>query len=85
MNLSKSSRAVIGVGLVGCFLTSVAGVSAVMFFSGWTLHGGWAEWAKRLAIAYPSACVVVLTVFPWLVPKLMNFFWLRRKASDKPN
>ncbi len=85
MNLSKSTRAVVGVGLVGCFLTSVAGVSAVMIFSGWAVHGGWAEWAKRLAIAYPSACVVVFTIFPWLVPKLMNFFWLRLKAIDKPN
>jgi hypothetical protein len=73
MNFSKSTRAVIGVGLVGCFLTSVAGVSAVMISSGWAVHGGWAEWAKRLAIAYPSACVVVVTVFPWLVPKLTKF------------
>ena len=74
MYFSKSTRAVIGVGLVGCFLTSVAGVSAVMMFSGWALQGGWAEWARRIAIAYPAASVVVVTVFPWLVPKLMKFF-----------
>lgn len=74
MYFSKSTRAVIGVGLVGCFLTSVAGVSAVMFFSGWALHGGWTEWARRLSIAYPAACIVFFVVFPWLVPKLMTFF-----------
>lgn len=74
MWFSKSSRAVIGVGLVGCFLTSVAGVSSVMIFSGWAAQGGWAEWAKRIAVAYPAASVVVFTVFPLLVPKLMNFF-----------
>lgn len=80
MYFSKSARAVIGVGLVGCFLTSVAGVSAVMMFSGWALQGGWAEWARRIAIAYPAACVVVVTVFPWLVPKLMKF--LLASAGD---
>jgi hypothetical protein len=64
---------VIGVGLVSCFLTSVAGVTAVMIFTGWAVQGGWAEWAKRLAIAYSAASVVVVAVFSWLVPKLMKF------------
>ena len=72
--LSKSSRAVIGIGLAGCFLTSVAGVTAVMLFTGWAQQGGWAEWLKRLAIVYSAASVVVLTVFPWLIPKLAEFF-----------
>ena len=70
MYFSKSSRAVIGVGLTGCFLTSVAGVTAVMIFTGWAVQGGWAEWAKRIAIAYSAASVVVFVVFPLLVPKL---------------
>ena len=74
MYFSKSSRAVIGVGLIGCFLTSVAGISSVLIFNGWEVQGGWTEWAKRIAIAYPTASVVVFTVFPLLVPKLMNFF-----------
>jgi hypothetical protein len=74
MYFSKTSFAVVGVGLVGCFLTSVAGVSAVMFFNGWEAQGGVAEWALRIAIAYPAASVVVVTIFPWGVPKLMNFF-----------
>ena len=74
MYFSKSSHAVIGVGLIGCFLTSVAGISSVMIFNGWEVQGGWTEWAKRIAIAYPAASVVVFAVFPLLVPKLMNFF-----------
>lgn len=74
MYFSKSSLAVIGVGLIGCFITSVAGISSVMIFNGWEMQGGWTEWAKRIAIAYPAASVVVITVFPLLVPKLMNFF-----------
>jgi hypothetical protein len=74
MYFSKSSRAVIGVGLIGCFLTSVAGVSAVMIATGWLVQGGWMEWFKRIAIAYPAACVVVFAVFPWLVPKLTAVF-----------
>lgn len=78
MYFSKSTRAVIGVGLVGCFLTSVAGVSTVMILNGWAVQGGWAEWAKRIAMAYTAACVVVVAVFPWLVPQLMTFFM----ASD---
>lgn len=82
MYFSKSARAVVGVGLVGCFLTSVAGVSAVMVFSGWAVQGGWAEWARRIAIAYPAASVVVVTGFPWLVPKLMKFFMA--SVSDEP-
>lgn len=74
MYFSKSSRAVISVGLIGCFLTSVAGVSSVMVVSGWLVQGGWAEWAKRMAMAYLAASVVVVGVFPWLVPTLMKFF-----------
>lgn len=81
MYFSKSSRAVIGVGLIGCFLTSVAGVSAVMFVTGWAAQGGWPEWAKRIAIAYPAASVVVFAVFPWLVPKLMAFFMDSAKSE----
>lgn len=81
MGFSKGSRAVIGVGLVGCFLTSVAGVTAVMIFTGWAVQGGWAEWVKRLAIAYSAASVVVVAVFPWLVPKLMK--WLMNSTSSE--
>ena len=53
-----------------------------MIFNGWEMQGGWTEWAKRIAIAYSAASVVVITVFPLLVPKLMNFFMSSIDASD---
>jgi hypothetical protein len=81
MYLSKSSRAVIVVGLIGCFMTSVAGVTAVLTFNGWAAQGGWTEWVKRIAIAYSAASMVVVVVFPWLVPKLMK--WLMNSTSPE--
>jgi hypothetical protein len=61
---------VILIGLVGCLLTSMAGITAVMLAYGWSHSGGWREWLHRLSIAYPAASIVVLLVFPWLVPWL---------------
>lgn len=65
-----STKTIILVGLLGCFLTSVAGVSGSMLISGWDISGGWAEWLKRLGLGYPCACLVVLSVFPRMVPKM---------------
>jgi hypothetical protein len=65
-----SRKTIILVGLVGCFLTSVAGVTGSMLISGWVNSGGWLEWSKRLALGYPCACFVVLGIFPVLVPWL---------------
>ena len=65
-----SRRTIVLVGLVGCFLTSLSGVTGAMLISGWHESGGGPEWAKRLALGYPCACLVVLVLFPVLVPKL---------------
>ena len=62
-----SRKTIILVGLVGCFLTSVAGVTGSMLISGWHESGGGLESAKRLALGYPCACLVI---FPVLVPRL---------------
>ncbi len=67
---TPSTKTVILVGLLGCFLTSVAGVSGSMLMSGWVASGGWLEWIKRLGLGYPCACLVVLSVFPRMVPKM---------------
>ena len=65
---------IICVGLIGCFLTSVTGVTAVMLFRGWVEQGGWIEWAKRIAIGYPASTLIVFSIFPWMVPKLTMYF-----------
>jgi hypothetical protein len=65
-----SKKSIILVGLVGCFLTSLAGVTGAMLLSGFAQSGGWAEWLKRLSLGYPCACVVVLLIFPHLVPTM---------------
>ena len=67
---TPSTKTIILVGLLGCFLTSVAGVSGSMLLSGWDASGGWLEWIKRLGLGYPCACLVVLSVFPRMVPKM---------------
>jgi hypothetical protein len=72
-----SRQTIILVGLVGCFLTSVAGVTGAMLISGWQASGGGLEWVKRLALGYPCACLVVLAVFPVLVP------WLTQHLEAK--
>ena len=81
-----STRTVILVGFVGCFLTSLAGVTGAMCLSGWQASGGGAEWVRRLAIGYPCACLVVLSVFPILVPRLTQYFedHPKHKSSKAP-
>jgi len=71
---TKHAYPIICVGLIGCFLTSVTGVTAVMLVRGWTDQGGWLEWAQRIAIGYPASTLIVFTVFPWMVPKLTFYF-----------
>ena len=70
---TPSTKTIILVGLLGCFLTSVAGVTGSMLISGWDISGGWPEWSKRLGLGYPCASLVVLLVFPLLVPKMTRF------------
>jgi hypothetical protein len=70
----RNAYPIICVGLIGCFLTSVTGVTAVMVMRGWTEQGGWIEWAKRVAIGYPASTLIVFLVFPWMVPKLTKYF-----------
>jgi hypothetical protein len=57
--LNKQSKIIIAVGLVGCFLTSLTGSTAVMLVKGWDNQGGFSELLYRMCIAYPAACVVV--------------------------
>jgi hypothetical protein len=66
----NQSTTVILVGLVSCLLTSMTGIAAVMLSYGWSQSGGGREWLHRLSIAYPAASIVVVAVFPWLVPWL---------------
>lgn len=70
----KRAYPIISVGLIGCFLTSVTGVTAVMLTRGWTEQGGWIEWGKRIAIGYPASTLIVFMVFPWMVPRLTKYF-----------
>ena len=70
----KRAYPIICVGLIGCFLTSVTGVTAVMLFRGWTEQGGAAEWLKRIAIGYPASTLIVFLVFPWMIPWLTSYF-----------
>jgi hypothetical protein len=71
--LIKQTTTIIVVGLVGCFLTSLAGSTAVMLAKGWQSQGGLHELLYRLSVGYPAACGVVFCVFPYFVPKVTNF------------
>lgn len=68
----KEKLIIILVGLVGCFLTSVAGSTAVMLAKGWNNQGGFSELLLRLSIGYPAASLIVLLIFPTLIPKLSS-------------
>lgn len=70
----KRSYPIVCVGLIGCFMTSVTGVTAVMLIRGWTEQGGWIEWGKRISIGFPASTLIVFLVFPWMVPKLTQYF-----------
>lgn len=72
--LNKQSRTVILIGILGCFLTSTAGITAVMILDGWAISGGFSEFIRRFVIAYTFACLVVIAVFPWMIPFLMEKF-----------
>ena len=82
---SPSRKTIVLVGLVGCLLTSVAGVTGSMLLSGWGAAGGWVEWAKRLAWGYPGACLVVLLVFPVLVPRLTQHLEGGNRQATQPS
>lgn len=71
---AKRAHPIICVGLIGCFLTSVTGVTAVMLFRGWTEQGGWIEWARRIAIGYSASTLIVFSIFPSMVPRLTKYF-----------
>jgi len=78
--MTKQTQSIILVGMVGCFLTSVTGISAVMIFKGWSSQGGWPEWLLRVAVGYSAALTVVVGLFPLIVPKLTVY--LEKKLSE---
>jgi len=65
-----SRKTIILVGLIGCFLTSLAGISGSMLIIGWSASGGWVEWMKRLGLGYPFSCLIVFFIFPAMIPRL---------------
>jgi len=65
-----NKKTIVMVGLIGCLLTSMAGITGLMVLRGWSEQGGWQEWISRLMISYPFSCLVVLIVFPAMIPKL---------------
>ena len=67
MKIEKQKLIIILVGLVGCFLTSLIGSTAVMLAKGWNSQGGFSELIYRLSIGYPAACLVVFLIFPFFV------------------
>jgi hypothetical protein len=73
MKTNKQNITIICVGLAGCLLTSLASSTAVMLFKGWELQGGVSELFYRMCIGYPSACIIVISIFPYLVPRLTKF------------
>lgn len=79
----RSAYPIICVGLIGCLLTSVTGVTAVMISRGWSEQGGWIEWAKRMAIGYPASTFIVFLIFPWMVPRLTKYFSSPGPAEDR--
>jgi hypothetical protein len=44
-----------------------------MLVKGWTKEGGLVEFFYRLSVGYPASCVVVVIVFPLLIPILTKF------------
>ncbi len=80
---TPSHKTIVLVGLVGCFLTSIAGITGAMLLSGWQASGGWSEWSHRLALGYPCSCLVVLSLFPVLVPRLNQFFERTRPPAEE--
>lgn len=78
--ISKQTKSIILIGMVGCFLTSLAGISAVMVFKGWASQGGWHEWLLRAAVGYSAALTIVVGLFPFLIPKLTVY--LEKKLSE---
>lgn len=61
-------------GLVGCFLTCVASVAAGLLAEGSTPASGWAVFIERLGVGYGAASLVVVLVFPLLMPALLRWF-----------
>jgi len=76
-------KTIIWVGLIGCLLTSMAGITGLMVLRGWTEQGGWQEWISRVLISYPCSSLVVLFVFPVMVPKLTFLFDSDAKKDEK--
>jgi hypothetical protein len=70
MKIDKQKKIIILVGLIGCLMTSLTGVAAVMVYKGWALQGGLGEFFLRMSVGYPASCCVVIFVFPSLIPRL---------------
>jgi hypothetical protein len=41
-----------------------------MLNKGWATQGGFPELLQRFSIGYPASCLVVIFVFPFMVPKI---------------
>lgn len=72
MKMEKQKIIVILTGLVGCFLTSLTSTTAVMIVKGWDIQGGFPELINRLSVGYSSATMVVVFIFPFLIPKMTS-------------
>ena len=70
IQVKKQKIIIILIGLVGCFLTTLTGSFAVMLNKGWATQGGFPELLQRFSIGYPASCLVVIFVFPFMVPKI---------------
>jgi hypothetical protein len=77
-----SKKTIILVGLLGCLLTSAAGITGSMLLAGWGLSGGWPEWIRRLATGYPCASLVVWLIFPTLIPRMTHWLEARRSKNE---
>ncbi len=62
----RRGASIIPFSLVGCLLTCIGAVIANMVLDGWALSGGWPMFARRVAVGYAGAVLVVAGVFPWL-------------------
>jgi hypothetical protein len=74
---------IILIGLVGCLLTSSAGITGYMIYCGWDSQGGWFELFHRLSISYPCSSLVVFFIFPWLIPRLTRYIRLKIISVEK--
>ena len=57
--------------MIGCFLTSVASISANVVFQGWESQGSWNQWLLRVVIGYSAALIIAVGLLQMLGQLLM--------------